>query len=229
MLEVRKVMQSFCEVSGHRTNLAKSRMLCSKRVHFNSALELSQVLGIGITADLGKYLGVPFIHKRVSQATYYLIVQKARRKLSTWKSKFLTMAGRSVLIKSVLSSLPSHCMQSTLLPICTIREIEKISRNFLWSQEEDVKMMHLIAWEKTTQAKKQGGLGFKNLHRQNKAFIMKLCWSLLTKKDTLWVQCLWSKYNCGNLRMPNVSRKRSSSSAWQAIAQMDWDPPHGSY
>ncbi|KAI9083190.1 hypothetical protein K1719_034923 [Acacia pycnantha] len=52
MSEIRKVMQSFCEVSGHRINLAKSRMFCSSNVNFNRALELSQLLGIGITSDL---------------------------------------------------------------------------------------------------------------------------------------------------------------------------------
>ncbi|KAI9119658.1 hypothetical protein K1719_009534 [Acacia pycnantha] len=69
MVEVRKVIQSFCEVSGHIINLDKSRMLCSKKVNFNKALELSHVLGIGITADLGKYLGVPIIHKRPNAET----------------------------------------------------------------------------------------------------------------------------------------------------------------
>ncbi|KAI9073167.1 hypothetical protein K1719_044873 [Acacia pycnantha] len=89
---------------------------------------------------------------------------------------------------------------------------DKISRNFLWSQEEEVKKMHLIAWDKITKAKKQGGLGFKNLRRQNKAFIMKICWNLLTNKDTLWARCIWSKYNCGQAHVPNVSKKRNSSS-----------------
>ncbi|KAK4257184.1 hypothetical protein QN277_006806 [Acacia crassicarpa] len=222
MEEVRRVMKNFCETSGHRINLAKSRMFCSLNVNFNRAMELSQLLGIGLTSDLGKYLGVPVIHKRVTRTTYYPIVQKTKKKLSAWKSKFLTIAGRSVLIKSVLSALPSYCMQSTLLPICTINELDKISRRFLWSQEEEGKKMHLIAWEKVTQAKKQGGLGFKNLRRQNKAFIMKLCWSLLTKKHDLWVQCLWAKYNCGNLSLPKVSKKRSSSPAWKAITQV-WE------
>ncbi|KAI9085949.1 hypothetical protein K1719_032026 [Acacia pycnantha] len=59
MAEVRKVMQNFCEVSGHRINLQKSRMFCSKNINFNRAVELSQRLGIGLTADLGKYLGKP--------------------------------------------------------------------------------------------------------------------------------------------------------------------------
>ena len=82
--------------------------------------------------------------------------------------------------------------------------------------------MHLIAWDKVTKAKKQGGLGFKNLRQQNKAFIMKLCWSLLTKRHALWVQCIWAKYNCGSSLVPKVEKKRSSSSAWRAIVEV-WD------
>ena len=82
--------------------------------------------------------------------------------------------------------------------------------------------MHLIAWDKVMNAKKQGGLGFKNLWRQNKAFIMKICWNLLMKKDSLWAQCIWSKYNCGHSTVPKVSKKRNSSSVWKAVVGV-WD------
>ena len=45
-----------------------------------------------------------------------------------------------------------------------------------------------------TKGKQEGGLGMKNLELQNKAFITKLCWGLITKPDALWVKVLRSTY-----------------------------------
>lgn len=76
MQEIREVMESFCKVSGHRINLAKSKMFCSRNVHFHRATELSEQLGVGLAGDLGKYLGVPLIHSKVTVNTFSPLVQK---------------------------------------------------------------------------------------------------------------------------------------------------------
>lgn len=40
----------------------------------------------------------------------------------------MSLAGRAVLINSVLTAIPSYTMQSTLLPKGIINEIEKVNR-----------------------------------------------------------------------------------------------------
>lgn len=197
MEEIRSVMSEFCVVSRHRINMDKSKMFVSQGVHFNRATELSQKLGIGLTGDLGKYLGVPVLHKRITKGTFKSIVLKTRKKLSAWKCKHLTIAGRYVLIKSVLAVIPSYQMQSMLLPVGTVNELEKISRNFLWAQDSNLWKPHLIEWHKVLNDRKNGSLGFKSLRVQNQAFMMKLCWGLLSKGEAMWVKCLKAKYGCG--------------------------------
>lgn len=64
------IMQWFCGALGHKINLNKSKVFFSKNIHFNRAQELSHELGIGITGDLGKYLGVPLLHKRATKLTF---------------------------------------------------------------------------------------------------------------------------------------------------------------
>ncbi|XP_028778309.1 uncharacterized protein LOC114734823 [Neltuma alba] len=220
--EVKRIMKRFCLFSGHRINLEKSKAFFSRNVNINRALTLSQKLGIGITPDLGKYLGVPLIHARITKATYGHIMKRVRSRLSGWKGKHLTMAGRSVLIKSVISALPSYQMQSSLLPKGVLKEIEKLSCSFLWSQNINERKTHLIAWEKVIKNKNEGGLGIKDMEKQNKAFIMKLCWGLITKRDSLWVQCLRSIYECGQEQIPLVEKKKNISSTWKAISAI-WE------
>lgn len=83
-------------------------MFTSKNVHFNRASEYSRLLGIGFTSDLGKYLGVPLLHKRAVKLTYAPVVSKVQKRLASWKGHFLSKAGRSILIKSVSSAIPAY-------------------------------------------------------------------------------------------------------------------------
>lgn len=122
---VKEAMRVFCRGSGHRINLQKSKVLASKRVHFNRAYNLSLRLGIGLTMDLGKYLGVPLLHKRAVKLTFAPIVQKVHNKLASWKGKFVSKAGRVVMIKFVLSAIPLNQMQTLLLPQGTINAIRR--------------------------------------------------------------------------------------------------------
>ena len=50
---IRDCLRRLCLASGHKVNPSQSKVFCSANVHFNRARELSQCLGIGITADLG--------------------------------------------------------------------------------------------------------------------------------------------------------------------------------
>ena len=57
---------------------------------------------------------------------YNFVVDKVMHKLSGWKAKFLSYAGRAVLIQSVMSAIPNHIMQGVALPIFVINLIKLI-------------------------------------------------------------------------------------------------------
>ncbi|PNX55828.1 hypothetical protein L195_g049459 [Trifolium pratense] len=45
-------------------------------------------------ADLGKYLGEPLLHSRQKNSTYEYLIDKIRKRLSSWKAGHLSFAGR---------------------------------------------------------------------------------------------------------------------------------------
>ncbi|GKV49249.1 hypothetical protein SLEP1_g56010 [Rubroshorea leprosula] len=51
--------------------------------------------------------------------------------------------GRVTLTKSVLEAVPNYYMQSSLLPTSIHRELDQISRNFIWGSDEHHKKIHL--------------------------------------------------------------------------------------
>lgn len=56
---------------------------------------------IPLTKDLGKYLGAPMIHGRVIKQTYKDLISRMQARLAFWDKKFLSMAGRLILVQSV--------------------------------------------------------------------------------------------------------------------------------
>lgn len=124
--------------------LVKKSMPLKPKFIFLATLTMLEKTNSVMLWDLGKYLGTPLLHKRVTKETYRFILDKVQQRLSAWKMKTLNMGGRSVLISSVIQSMPSYIMQTTKLPIITCDSIEKISRTFLWSNTGETNKMHLL-------------------------------------------------------------------------------------
>ena len=89
-------------------------------------------IGIGETHNLGKYLGFPIIHKGRRQNEFQFVVERVQAKLASWKSKCLSPAGRLVLIKAAVSSIPKYTMQCYKLPVKFCEDVDKLTRDFLW-------------------------------------------------------------------------------------------------
>ena len=73
---------------------------------------ISDESGIKGTKELEKYLGMPVLQKRINKETFGTVIESVSSKLAGWKRRFLSLAGRITLTKSVLSSIPVHTMSS---------------------------------------------------------------------------------------------------------------------
>ena len=78
------------------------------------------------------YLGLPVggCHKRSD--FWNGVLEKVQARLSRWKGKCLSLAGRICLIKSVLSAIPLFFMSLFKLPSGVANKLVRIQRNFLW-------------------------------------------------------------------------------------------------
>ncbi|KAL9809635.1 putative RNA-directed DNA polymerase [Arabidopsis thaliana] len=142
---MRRVLEKFCVASGQKVNLEKSKIFFSGNVDRDLAKEISDESGIKATCDLGKYLGMPILHKRINKDTFGEVVERVSSRLSGWKGCMLSLAGRVTLSKSVLSSIPVHSMSTISLPTSTLNRLDKITRSFIWGSTSEKKKQHLIA------------------------------------------------------------------------------------
>ncbi|MED6181435.1 hypothetical protein PIB30_118602 [Stylosanthes scabra] len=214
---IRKILDAFCTSSGQKVSNEKTHIFFSKNVGHTVKEEICNTLNFSITNDLGKYLGVPLLHSRTTKDTYNGILVKMQARLSNWKANSLSLAGRTTLVKSVLTSIPSYTMQTALIPTHTCNMIDSNCRKFLWGETETAKRTHLLSWKNVGKPKQAGGFGVGHARTLNHAFMMKASWGLIEKKDSLWARVLRSKYSCGSHTIPDIRRKASDSNLWKGI------------
>lgn len=111
---IQTILNLFCKSSGQKVNLDKSGIFFSKNVEWQLKQQLTNELGIVAMNDLGKHLRILIFHKRTSRSTYQFILDKVNQRLSAWKARNLSFAGRDTLTKYVLQALLTYVMHSTL-------------------------------------------------------------------------------------------------------------------
>lgn len=82
-------------------------------------------------------------------------------KIAGWKSKVLSQAGRTTLIKAVATSMPIYHMANYLMPKDWCHEIDRRPKNFCWGFKDD-KKRHFTpkSWDSVCHPKTAGGLAF---------------------------------------------------------------------
>ncbi|XP_022723781.1 uncharacterized protein LOC111280610 [Durio zibethinus] len=75
-----EVLMAFYGESGQTINLEKSKVLFSANTRQNYKRDITNLLGINETLDLGRYLGFPIHKRRVSKNDYAFIVNKVKAK-----------------------------------------------------------------------------------------------------------------------------------------------------
>ena len=128
---ISEVLNRFCEESRQKVSLEKSRIYFSPNVQEGISEEICSKLGIQATTNIGKYLGFPINHRGAARNQFNFVVDTVMNKLACWKAKFLSFAGRTVLVKSVMSVIPNYVMQGEALPIHLCEKLDKINRDFL--------------------------------------------------------------------------------------------------
>lgn len=137
-----------------------------------------------------KYLGVPTDMGRSKRHVFKFIYDRVLKKLKGWKEKHLSFAGRSTLIKAVSQAIPTYIMSGFLLPKNFCQQLDRVICDFWWGSNTDSKRTHWIKWEKLCKAKKNGGLGFRNLRAFNIALLAKQIWHIQTQNQSLMAKVL---------------------------------------
>jgi hypothetical protein len=128
---MRVVLLLFESMSGLKVNFSKSQLV-GVNVAGSWLSEASRLLQCKVVSLPFVYLGL-LIGGNVRHMSFWeSIIDRIKAKLSGWKSKDLSLGGRLVLLKSVLSSLPVYALSFFKAPTVIISSIYSLFRFFFF-------------------------------------------------------------------------------------------------
>jgi hypothetical protein len=192
-------LDKYKDASGSEISLHKSKIFgwnCTAR----EITDISRILGIDgtITWDSFKYLGVPLFKTSPRVSHWLPLLEKLKLRIQAWGANWLNLAGKVVLIKSVLTSLPLFQNSILLAPKTINLKIDQMMRRFLWEGgRNNERKLHLISWDKIKKPLLEGGLQIRDVATQNLAMGAKILWLLVSGKKTWSKRTLCKKYFSG--------------------------------
>lgn len=144
-------------------------------------------------ADGIKYLGFRLKPSGYKIADWVWLITKVEKRIQVWYHRYLSRAGRLVLIKSVIEATPVYWMALAWIPRGILNRLQSICCRFLWKGQQTGRPFSWVKWDTIALPKRWGGWGIKRLALFSKALAAKLGWRLLTS-DSLWSRVAYAKY-----------------------------------
>jgi hypothetical protein len=145
---INHILQVYESMSGQVINWEKSSILFSTNTPRRIKQELMQILGLQRETTNGKYLGLPMYIGRSRSQCFKYLKERIWARIQGWKERFLSMAGKEILIKAVAQAIPTYAMSCFDLTKGLCDDISNMICRFWWAQQEDEHRMHWVGWEK---------------------------------------------------------------------------------
>lgn len=150
-------------------------------------------------------------------------IEKMRGKIQSWGTTWVNLAGKTILIKALLSALLIYQFAIIMAPASAHKQMELIIRGFLWQgKKQESKRFSLVHWDQVTLPFEKGGISIRIPGFSNNALGIKLVWRILNGKDHWWGEALLRKYlNCQRSKMlTEIIPDRPCTQVWKLIKKI---------
>jgi hypothetical protein len=123
------ILQLFAAASGLITNMAKTKYYPIQCGDTN--LDFLSASNRVVSTLPCTYLGHPLGIRKPSRAMLHVLIQKIAKGMSGWKGRYLFYPRRELLVKIVLSTMPTHFLTIFKMPQWAILGVGKFRRSSL--------------------------------------------------------------------------------------------------
>lgn len=118
------------KASSQRLNKEKISIFFSSNTRQESKDFIIQDAGIQATNYDEKYMGLPSTVGRSRANSFRNIIDRVKVRISDWKTQFFSLAGKEVLLKSIIQAISAYCMGLFRLPKQLVNEQNKVVRSY---------------------------------------------------------------------------------------------------
>jgi hypothetical protein len=186
---INRLLRIFNLISGLKINIGKCKLF-GIGIESNEVSRLAREIGCDAGVFPFTYLGLPIGANMNTVQAWKPVIDRLQNKLSSWKAKTLSFAGRITLAKSVLGNLPSYYLSLFKAPKRVLSILEGLRRSFVWGDVDGKGKINWIKWDKLSRPKEFGGLGIGNLQDVNYTMLGKWVWRFYARPDLLWVSVI---------------------------------------
>ena len=208
VLTLKAILRGFELASGLKINFHKSK-LAGINVQSGSIGCYTKTLNCKQMEVPFNYLGLEVGGNPRRKQFWDPVINKLKAKLSVWKGRFLSMAGRICLINSVLTAIPLYYISLFKVPTSVCKRIISIQTRFLWGWGKVSKPIAWVSWKDVCRPKEEGGLGCRDILLFNKALLAKWRWRCLSEENGRWKKLLDSKYELAMESSPTPVKYQS--------------------
>lgn len=137
-------------------------------------------------------------------------------KISSWQHKLFSCGGKEILIKATAQAIPAYAMSVFKILMGVCNDIQRVVANFWRGSKSDRRNIHWSKWEKPSQAKWKGGMGFQDFSNFNQTLVTKQGWRILKFPDSLVARVLKTRY-FQNKDFLNAKLGSNPSFIWRSI------------
>ena len=183
--------------SGQAINRHKTSIF-SRNTRDSIKAEIQELFGGRIMEDCEPYLGLPMTRGKSKVNTFKGLQERITKKVIGWKEKFISKAGREIIIKTVAQAIPIYTMVIFKIPNALCDTLNSTLAKYLWGQINDEKKINWINWRKVCSPKGRGRMGFLDIQAFNLALLAKQAWRLIHNTHSLFYRVYKSRYfpNC---------------------------------
>jgi hypothetical protein len=106
--------------------------------------QVQEILGVERIDFEQKYLGLPTPQGHLKRGVFQPLEMRFIKRMTTWKEKELSAAGKEVLIKSVAQALPNYVMSVFKLTNGLCEDLMKTIRAYWWGSSNGRRKMQWI-------------------------------------------------------------------------------------
>ncbi|XP_042939342.1 uncharacterized protein LOC122274363 [Carya illinoinensis] len=161
------------EASGQKLNKTKTSIFFSPNTKPATKEYILSLAGTRSSSCYEKYLGLPALIGRSKKAAFKSIIDRIKSRVGNWKNKFLSHAGKEILLKAVVQALPTYCMGVFKMPKSLLSDINRIMQQFWLGHLQNERKVHWVSWGQMGRSKATGGLGFRDLEVFNLTLLAK--------------------------------------------------------